>query len=105
MPVLSKKTVVALAAFSGLVAVLGAVMPGHAAVLDDAAQPGRRAYPANAYGAVPSFGARNPELGADRDRALRECTAVEQKTYPTIRDSNLSMFNYRACMNEHGQPE
>ena len=62
-------------------------------------------YPADAYGAATSFSSHNREFGFDRDHALRDCSAVEQKTSPTIRDSNLSMFEFRACMNEHGQPE
>ena len=66
---------------------------------------GHRAYPANAYGAVREFDTPDSAFGVDRAQDLRECSALEQKTSPTIRDSNLSMFRYRACMNEHGPPE
>lgn len=43
--------------------------------------------------------------GTDRDQAVRACAFLEQKTSPPIKDSNLSMFKYRACMDEHGQVE
>ena len=60
-------------------------------------------YPANAYGAATHGAfATGP---VDRAEAIRQCTALEQRISPTIRDSNLSMFEYRACMSEHGQPE
>jgi hypothetical protein len=64
-----------------------------------------RAYPADAYGAATSFGSPVSAFGAERAQDLHECSALEQSTSPTIRDSNWSMFRFRACMNEHGQPE
>jgi len=62
-------------------------------------------YPPDAYGAVTPYGTFGAGIGGDRDQALRQCSALEQKTSPTIRDSNLSMYEFRACMNQHGQAE
>lgn len=77
----------------------------HSHATPHAKQARHRAYPANAYGAVREFDTPDPAFGTDRAQDLRDCAAIEQKTSPTIRDSNLSMFRFRACMSEHGQPE
>ena len=43
-------------------------------------------------------------LSAARVASIRECVAGAAKTYP-IKDSNWSIYYYRACMTQHSQPE
>src|SRR5690242_16659989 len=63
-----------------------------------------RAYPTNAYGAMNGYGPAGSEVSPSRAEALHDCARLEQKVSPTVRDSNLSIFEYRACMQERGQP-
>jgi len=51
----------------------------------------------SAFGSVTS-----PSAGSSREQAIRECSALP--SYP-VRDSNMSLSQYRACMMQHGQPE
>ncbi len=52
-----------------------------------------------AYAAEPGF------LTPDREKALRECSELEQRTSPSITLSNMPFERYRACMYDRGQPE
>jgi hypothetical protein len=44
------------------------------------------------------------EISAARAAALRECSAVAAQ-YPEYEWGNMEIFQYRACMAEHGQVE
>jgi hypothetical protein len=56
-------------------------------------------------GSIHRYGNARAQAGDAREQAIHDCTALERKTTPPIRDSNSSMFVYRTCMNDHGQPE
>jgi hypothetical protein len=44
------------------------------------------------------------EISAARAAALRECSAIEAQ-WPEYEWGNMEIYQYRACMNEHGQVE
>jgi len=44
------------------------------------------------------------EISAARAAALRECSAIAAQ-YPEYEWGNMEIFQYRACMAEHGQVE
>jgi hypothetical protein len=61
--------------------------------------------PLSAFGAVAPFGSPVPQASrTKRDASIRHCNSESAKTY-AVRDSNWSLFAYRACMAHHGQPE
>ncbi|HZP79448.1 MAG TPA: hypothetical protein VFB45_25160 [Pseudolabrys sp.] len=41
---------------------------------------------------------------AVRTQALRDCSRLEQK-FPSTKFHSMEIFEYRACMTEHGQVE
>jgi hypothetical protein len=43
-------------------------------------------------------------ISAARAAALRECSAIAAQ-YPEYEWGNMEIFQYRACMTEHGQVE
>ena len=43
-------------------------------------------------------------ISAARAAALRACSAIEAQ-YPEYEWGNMGMYQYRACMTEHGQVE
>jgi hypothetical protein len=45
------------------------------------------------------------EISAARAEALRECNAVAAQWGPEYEWGNTPMYQYRACMTEHGQVE
>ena len=44
------------------------------------------------------------EISAARARALRECSAIAAQ-WPEYEWGNMEIYQYRACMTEHGQVE
>ena len=56
----------------------------------------------NTFGRYGNARAQAPD---SRENALRVCSKLEEQAFPPIKDSNRSFYIYRACMNEHGQPE
>ena len=63
-----------------------------------------------AYGAVTPFGSPNTPgnvqstAGSPREAALRECS-VKSRQYLETTWGDMQMFQFRACMMQHGQPE
>ena len=45
------------------------------------------------------------EISAARAAALRECSAIAAQWWPEYEWGNMQIFQYRACMAEHGQVE
>jgi hypothetical protein len=61
--------------------------------------------PLSAFGAVAPFGSPVPQASrTKREASIRYCNSESTKTY-AVRDSNWSLFAYRACMAHDGQPE
>ena len=53
--------------------------------------------------ASPSY-AQVPEISAARTRAIHECSVAADR-YPQYTSGNMEIYQYQACMAEHGQQE
>ena len=53
--------------------------------------------------ALPSY-AQVPEISAARARAIHECSVAADR-YPQHTWGNVEIYQYQACMAEHGQQE
>jgi len=53
--------------------------------------------------ASPSY-AQAPEISGARARAIHECSVAADR-YPQYLWGNMEIYQYRACMAEHGQQE
>jgi hypothetical protein len=60
--------------------------------------------PLSAFAAVTPFGSPVAEPSGGREASIRQCNTEAAKTY-AVRDSNWSLFVYRACMAQHSQAE
>jgi hypothetical protein len=61
--------------------------------------------PLSAFGAVTPFGSPVSQASrTEREASVRQCNSEAAKTY-AVRDSNWSLFAYRACMAQHGHRE
>jgi hypothetical protein len=55
--------------------------------------------------ASPSYARRGPErISQQRAQAIHECNLLAAR-YPQYLWGNMEIYQYRACMAEHGQPE
>jgi hypothetical protein len=55
--------------------------------------------------ASPSYAQRGPErISQQRAQAIHECNLLAAR-YPQYLWGNMEIYQYRACMTEHGQPE
>jgi hypothetical protein len=55
--------------------------------------------------ASPSYAQeRGREISRERAQAIHECSLLAAR-YPQYLWGNLEIYQYRACMAEHGQPE
>jgi len=55
--------------------------------------------------ASPSYAQRGGrEISPEREQAIHECSLLAAR-YPQYLWGNMEIYQYRACMTEHGQPE
>jgi hypothetical protein len=47
---------------------------------------------------------RGVEISPERAQAIHECSVLAEQ-YPEYLWGNMEIYQYRACMAEHGQPE
>jgi hypothetical protein len=52
----------------------------------------------------PSYAQGSREISRERAQAIHACSVLAAR-YPQYLWGNMEIYQYRACMTEHGQPE